>query len=48
MPSEAWWEAQERLHRRLQSAAEKEDEDERDEARRKAWENYNKEREQDS
>lgn len=43
MPSDAWWVAQERLHRRLQAASELRDDDEREEAREMAWKFYNNE-----
>ena len=43
MASEAWRKAQEDLHRRLQAANAIEDDDEREEAQRKAFEIYKQE-----
>lgn len=45
MPSDAWWEAQRRLHDRLERASQIEDENERWDAKKKAWETYNSEKE---
>lgn len=43
MPSDEWWQSQEDLHRRLMAANDISDDDERDEAQRRAWEIYNRE-----
>lgn len=42
-PSEAWWEAQERLHERLMRANDMTDEEERERYREQAWRQYNQE-----
>lgn len=47
MPSDAWWAAQERLHRRLEAANAISDDDKRHEKQRQAWDSYNREREND-
>lgn len=46
MPSDEWWQSQEDLHRRLMAANDISDDDEREEAKRRAWGIYNRERQQ--